>query len=119
MASAVFFLARLNDHIFYLAKIKTTLEDKGDFCGTDDHQCKLGEWLHGEGRNQAAAVSDEMLTFFEKLFEPHKAFHLESSKAISAHEEGDTEAQELAFTEMHKLSNMLVSLLLKMDDMAR
>jgi hypothetical protein len=119
MSSTAFFLQRLNDHIVYLTKIKTTLDDKGDFCGTDFHACKLGKWLYGEGKDQAAAVSDEMLTELEKLFEPHKAFHDASATAIAAHTEGHKKAEDSAFTEMHLLSNQLVTLLLEMDRMAR
>ncbi|RUM94338.1 MAG: hypothetical protein DSZ28_03705 [Thiothrix sp.] len=119
MTSTAFFLQRLNDHIVYLTRIKTTLDDKGDFCGTDFHTCKLGEWLYGEGKDQAAGVSDEMLTEFDKLFEPHKAFHEASASAITAHAEGNKKAEEHAFTKMHLLSNTLVTLLLEMDRIAR
>ncbi len=45
MDSTVFFLARLNEHIQYLKKIKASLDDQNDFCGTDHHLCKLGNWL--------------------------------------------------------------------------
>ncbi len=119
MTSTAFFLQRLNDHIVYLTKIKTTLDDKGDFCGTDYHACKLGKWLYDKGKDQAAAVSDEMLAEFEKLVEPHRAFHKASASAITAHDEGNKKVEERAFTEMHLLSNKLVTLLLEMDRMAR
>ena len=119
MKSTAFFLRRLNDHILYLTKIKHTLEDKGDFCGTDHHLCKLGGWLYGEGEAQAKEIGDEILQIFKKLIEPHKAFHEESSIAVEAHRNGDVVTQEKAFTEMHKLSNRLVSLLLEMDGEAR
>jgi len=119
MSSTAFFLQRLNDHIVYLTRIKTTLDNKGDFCGTDFHICKLGKWLYGEGKDQAAAVSDEMLKEFNKLIEPHQAFHEASVSAITAHTEGNRKVEESAFTEMHLLSNRLVTILLEMDRMAR
>jgi len=119
MTSTAFFLQRLNDHIVYLTKIKTTLDDKGDFCGTDFHTCKLGNWLYGEGKDQASAVSDEMLAAFYKLLEPHQAFHEASATAITAHAEGNGKVEEGAFTKMHLLSNKLVTVLLEMDRMAR
>ncbi len=65
------------------------------------------------------AFNSEMETLFDKLLEPHKAFHGESAKAITAHKEDNYKEQEMAFTEMHILSNKLVSLLLKMDTIAR
>ncbi|MCK5918404.1 MAG: CZB domain-containing protein [Cocleimonas sp.] len=119
MDSTTFFLTHLNEHIQYLTKIKATLKDKNDFCGTDHHLCKLGNWLYGDGRDQVTAISDEMATLFNKLFEPHKAFHRESVNAITAHKEGNHKERELAFTQMHVLSNTLVFLLLKMDATAR
>jgi len=119
MQSTAFFLMRLNDHVLYLTQIKSTLEDKSDFCGTDHHQCALGQWIYGEGEAQAAAVSDEVLALFKKLIKPHEDFHKESFIAIKAHQAGDIETQELALTELHKLSNTLVSLLLDMDSKTR
>lgn len=119
MTSTAFFLQRLNDHIIYLTKVKTTLDDKGDFCGTDFHVCKLGQWLYGDGRDEAAAVSDEMLAEFDSLCKPHKDFHKASTSAITAHAEGNREVEESAFTEMHLLSNKLVTALLEIDRMAR
>ena len=119
MSSTAFFLQRLNDHILYLTKIKTTLDDKSDFCGTDFHLCKLGKWLYDEGKDQAAAVSDEMLAEFDKLFAPQQAFHQASASAITAHAEGNKKVEDSAFTEMHLLSNKLVTVLLEMDRMAR
>ena len=119
MSSSAFFLQRLNDHIVYLTKIKNTLDDKGDFCGTDYRECKLGKWLYGEGKDQAAAVSEEMVTEFNKLLEPHKEFHDASAGAITAHEEGNESVEQSAFTEMHILSNKLVRMLLDLDSMAR
>lgn len=119
MSSTAFFLKRLNDHILYLKKIKTTLDNKGDFCGSDYHQCKLGEWLYGEGREQATNISNEMLALFEKLFEPHQQFHDSSEIAITAHQKGNTELEASEFTKMHTLSNTLVSILLDMDKLAQ
>lgn len=119
MSSSAYFLLRLNDHIVYLSKIKATLDDKGDFCGTDYRDCKLGKWLYGEGKDQAAAIGEEMVIAFDELFEPHREFHDASAAAIAAHAEGNDSVENSAFTEMHILSNKLVSILLDLDSLAR
>jgi len=119
MSSTAFFLKRLNDHVLYLKKIKLTLNNRGDFCGSDYHRCKLGEWLYGEGKEQARNISDEMLTLFESLFDPHQQFHDASAIAITAHNEGNRELETTQFTKMHTLSNTLVSILLDMDRIAQ
>ena len=100
-------------------KIKLTLDDRGDFCGSDYHLCKLGEWLYGEGKEQSSNISDEMLATFESLFEPHQQFHDASAIAITAHEEGNTETEATQFNKMHTLSNTLVSIFLDMDRMVQ
>jgi len=56
MSLRAFFLKRLNDHVLYLKKIKLTLDDRGGFCGSDYHLCKLGEWLYGEGNTETEAT---------------------------------------------------------------
>lgn len=118
MGSTAFFLQRLNDHILYLNKIKLTLDDTGEFCGSDYHLCELGRWLYGDGKEQSANISSKMLEKFEELFEPHKEFHESSSIAVEAHKNGNTKTKSTAFTKMHTLSNRLVNVLLELDRMA-
>jgi hypothetical protein len=119
MSESAFFLRRMNDHIQYLAKLKLTLADKGDFRGTDHHSCKLGQWLDGVGPSQADSISPEARAAFDSLIEPHEHFHNTSHLALQHKADGDTERMEAAMTEMFKISVTLVDTLIKLDAMSR
>lgn len=118
MSGSAFFLQRMNDHVQYLRKIQATLEGKGDFHGSHHHECKLGQWLYGEGPDEASSVSNEAKEVFDKLLSPHEAFHKMSHDAIEKQEAGDTDGAHQAVTEMHKLSAQLVDQLLMLDKLA-
>ena len=119
MNESAFFLRRMNDHIQYLAKIKATLEEKGDFQGSDHHSCKLGQWLDNEGPEQSSAVGEDARAVFDQLHEPHERFHQASKVALERKAAGDSAGMEEAMTEMFKLSNTLVSMLMQLDSMNR
>lgn len=115
MPGNAFYLMRMNDHVVYLKKIEATLQGKGDFQGTDCHECKLGKWLYGEGRAEADAAGGKLKELFESLFAPHEKFHRESKIALEKKQSGDAQGANAASTEMHKLSATLVNTLLAMD----
>ena len=119
MADKAFFLLRMNDHVQYLHKIQATLEGKGDFQGTDWHECKLGKWLYGDGSAEAEATGPEAKAIFDGLFEPHEAFHKASHTALAKQQDGDEEASREAVTEMYRLSNTLVDMLLSLDQKSK
>ena len=115
MTGKAFFFQRLNDHVQYLKKIQQTLEGKGEFQGSDYSECKLGKWLYNEGPAEASAIGAEARVLFDKLLEPHQQFHDISYEAIQKHTIGDASGAKSAVTEMHKLSNILISILLELD----
>jgi hypothetical protein len=117
MSESAFFLRRMNDHVQYLCKIKDTLEEKGDFHGTDHHSCKLGRWLDNEGPEQSSAVGAEARKVFDQLIAPHEQFHRASGQALECKAAGDPEGMEDAMTEMFKLSNTMVNMLIQLDGM--
>lgn len=118
MTGKAFCFLRLNDHVQYLKKIQATLEGEGDFQGTDFHVCKLGKWIYGEGAEEASAVGDEAKRLFDTLLEPHQRFHDASHEAVEKQQAGDSEGAELAVTEMHKLSTVLINILLELDKLS-
>jgi hypothetical protein len=119
MADKAFFLLHVNDHAQYLHKIQATLEDKGDFQGTDYRGCKLGIWLYGNGPKEAAALGPEAKALFEGLLEPHRRFHEVSRHAVERKQAADIEGAKAAITEMHRLSAVMVDKLLALDHIAR
>lgn len=42
---------------------------------TDDHKCKLGEWLYGEGRKEAEKATPSLAPLLKALEEPHRKMH--------------------------------------------
>ncbi|MEN8177391.1 MAG: CZB domain-containing protein [Pseudomonadota bacterium] len=118
MAGKAFFFQRMNDHVQYLKKIQATLDGKGDFQGTDFQECKLGKWLYDEGPEEASAISAETKSLFDTLLEPHQRFHDASHEALQKHRDGDSEGAKDAVTEMLKLSNVLINILLELDKLS-
>ena len=119
MAGSAFFFMRLNDHVQYLKKIQATLEGKGDFQGTDYHDCKLGKWINEDGAEEASLVSDEARKIFDSMIEPHQQFHDASKAALEKQQLGDTGGAEEQVTNMHKLSTSLVNSLLELDKLSQ
>ncbi len=114
-----FFIRRLNDHIQYMKKINATLSGEGDFYGTKHTECKLGQWLYGDGVKEVEALnSDRAKTIFKSIFEPHERFHNVSKRALECKSSNDEEGMQSAVTEMHVLSNTISQKLLELDDIA-
>jgi hypothetical protein len=115
-----FFLMRLNDHVQYLKKIEATLTGTGDFQGSDHHDCKLGQWLYGDGPNEVAALQNaKAQKIFDSLFEPHEHFHNVSKQALEKKQGGDEHAAQTAMTEMYKISHTLTKKLLELDSLTK
>ena len=111
-----FFFQRLNDHVQYLRRLQTAIEKgESNFCGSDFHSCKLGRWLYGTGPEEVQNLDSESRALFEKLFQPHEAFHLAGQRALKAQQAGDGEAVQRALGEMTQLSTILVDLLIELD----
>ena len=118
MRTKAFFLQRLNDHVQYLKKIEATLAGDGDFEGTDQHSCKLGHWIDGEGPAEVGALSDPAaMAVFESVKEPHERFHSAGRRAVELKRAGDAAAARQASTEMHLLSARICRILLDLDGM--
>ncbi|OQX15441.1 MAG: hypothetical protein BWK73_06785 [Thiothrix lacustris] len=113
-----FFVQRLNDHIQYLRKITNTLKGTDGFQGNAHTECQLGEWLYRDGHNDLNALPDGNF-LFEQLEEKHKRFHDFSDEALAQHQQGNQIGSYRAMTEVHKLSNEMVALLLKADRHSR
>lgn len=110
-----FFMQRLNDHIQYLDKVTKTLKGHSDFAGCDCRHCQLGKWLYGEAMEEVQQYDEEVQALFQTLLERHELFHQVSNEALISHHAGDANTAYKSMTEMHKLSNQLVNLLLKID----
>ncbi len=115
MEKKAFFLKRLNDHVQYLRKMKGRLDGTNQFEPTTCQMCALGDWLYGEGQREANEYGESMLTLFNALLVPHERFHQASNEALRCQQTGDEVGMRRAFTEVHTLSNTLVTILLQMD----
>jgi len=113
-----FFLLRINDHLQYLKKTKSTLDGAGDFQGTDHHSCKLGVWMDTLGPQESIEVGPQAGAVFNAIHVPHEQFHSASERALSLKSAGSNREREKAITEMHQLSGALVDLLLQLDSLA-
>ncbi|MCU7931758.1 MAG: CZB domain-containing protein [Candidatus Thiodiazotropha sp. (ex Codakia rugifera)] len=118
MADKAFFFLRLNDHVQYLKKIQATLDGTGEFQGTDYHDCNLGKWLYSTGPEEASSVGDAAVGLFNSLLEPHQQFHDASHQAIEKQKSGDSEGAKESITEMLKLSNVLIKILINLDNLS-
>lgn len=114
-----FFIKRLNDHIQYLKKINATLSGEGSFQGTKHTECKLGQWLYGEGKVEVDSLNNSKAqAVFASIFDPHERFHQVSKYALECKSRGDDTGAQAAVTEMHVLSNVISQKLLELDDIS-
>lgn len=114
-----FFIKRLNDHIQYLKKINATLSGEGNFQGTKHTECKLGQWLYGEGKVEVDSLNNSKAqAVFASIFAPHERFHQVSKYALECKSRGDDTGVQAAVTEMHVLSNVISQKLLELDDIS-
>ena len=80
------FSEKILDHYQWLAAVDQVLmEGKNNRLGvqTDDHRCKLGEWLYSDQRKQAESAFPQLAPLLAKLESPHARLH-ESAKKIDA-----------------------------------
>ena len=116
--SNAFLVKRINDHVQYFNKIKGRLDNTNNFQPTDCHSCALGCWLDSDGVNDVLVYGEHMQTLFNRLVEEHEKFHIASHNAVQCHEQGDKVGEYREMTQMHKLSNNLIAILLEMDSVA-
>lgn len=112
---SAFYFQRINDHVQYLRKLEDTLQDKGDFRGTDHHSCKLGKWIDTDGPGELPQGNDQAKQLFDEMIQVHEHFHVSGENALSAKSAGDSAASRQAVTEMIKDSNFLISKLMDLD----
>ncbi|MDY6842562.1 MAG: methyl-accepting chemotaxis protein [Thermodesulfobacteriota bacterium] len=65
------------DHLHWRAKVDELFLKKLSRLNitTDDHECGLGKWLHGEGARKAVEGNPELARLVDALKEPHKKLH--------------------------------------------
>jgi len=119
MAGKAFFLIRMNDHVQYLKKINHTLNGQDSFQSCSHTECKLGQWMYGDGKTEIAALGNPKIQeVFEALKEPHEQFHRASAEALAKNQSGDKVGAQQAITEMHKLSTLVYNRLLELDKLS-
>lgn len=114
-----FFVQRLNDHIQYLDRITKTVKGKDNFTGCDCHCCKLGHWLDTSGEADINQYAPDSTHLYATLVEQHEQFHLVSGQILAFYHQNDEMSAQRAMTEMHKLSQQLVTILLTIDRQSR
>ncbi len=72
------------DHLNWVTTLSTELAKQagGISVETNDHNCKLGKWLYGQGLKDAVALDPDLAPLFTKLEADHAALH-ETAKAIA------------------------------------
>ncbi len=66
------------DHLNWAEKVVELLTDEQVVelkVQTDDHKCKLGTWLYGEGREDAIKTTPSLAPFLTSLEDPHRKMH--------------------------------------------
>jgi methyl-accepting chemotaxis protein len=72
------FYAKTIDHYKWLNKVDRVLLDGNSSrlgVQTDDHRCKLGTWLYGEGRAKAETTVPGLAPLLKQLEGPHARMH--------------------------------------------
>lgn len=66
------------DHLRFLQKINAFFQDASVLSldvEADDHNCRLGQWLYGEGRKQAELAHPKLAPMLKALEAPHERLH--------------------------------------------
>lgn len=66
------------DHLRFAGKITTFFQDESIATldlETDDHKCALGQWLYGEGRQQAEQDYPKLAPLLKEMETPHAQLH--------------------------------------------
>lgn len=72
----------------------------------DHHQCRLGRWYEGEGRQHYGDISA-----FKEIEGPHRELHALIKRIVSAVEAGDRRTAETLFRDIDPLSQRVVTCL--------
>jgi methyl-accepting chemotaxis protein len=120
-AGMVSFMAhRIIDHARWLEKVISVLRDEArDVHLPDQHNCHLGKWYYGEGKEAIKNYSRETRELFEQLEEPHRLVHQYGLEAIRHHENGDTEAAFLEAMNLTGAAREIIGILMKLIDSVR
>jgi len=83
------------DHLNWAGKVSLLFTDPAVTrleVETDDHKCKLGKWLYGEGRKEAEAMVPKLTPLFKEMEKPHADLHRSATKinGLASKEEGLT-----------------------------
>ena len=81
------FYVKTIDHYKWLNKVdRILLDGKSTRLGvqTDDHRCKLGTWLYGEGRHDAETAVPGLAPLLKELEDPHARMHASALKIDKA-----------------------------------
>lgn len=57
----------------------------------DHHNCQLGQWYYGEGRQKAEEAIPELKPVFRDMEQPHKALHASAKKINNTYRQGSYE----------------------------
>ncbi|NTW05285.1 MAG: hypothetical protein HGA27_04090 [Peptococcaceae bacterium] len=105
-AGLVGYLAmRVVDHSRWLDRVLSVLSGKTKAGGVqlpDQHNCMLGKWYYGEGKEVIKKYSPKVQALFQELEAPHSQVHQIGIAAVNYFERGDEEA---AFLESMKLTD--------------
>lgn|GEM_PF-1925629 len=115
-AGMVSFLAhRIIDHSRWLDKVVAVLS--GQATGIDlpdQHNCHLGKWYYGEGREAIKSFPKEARDLFEMLEEPHRLVHQYGLEAIRHYEKGDDEAAFIEAMRLTGAARTIIGILMKL-----
>ncbi|NIQ95848.1 MAG: HAMP domain-containing protein, partial [Desulfuromonadales bacterium] len=82
------------DHLKWAGALNALLTDKEIehlTIETDHHQCGLGSWFYGEGRQNAEALIPQLAPILEKMEMPHKQLHASAIKIEDVFQPADLE----------------------------
>lgn len=118
MSNKTVFIRAIESHLDYLKEVQRNINGAGDYCGTSHLSCTMGKWLYGQGAKDVKKIGKSAEKIFQQLFEPHEKFHEVSSASIKAFNDYDHLLAKSSLSEMIFLSNTLIKLLQKLNEIA-
>ncbi|WP_347490646.1 methyl-accepting chemotaxis protein [Desulfoscipio sp. XC116] len=115
---AAFLAERIIDHAVWIGRVVKTIrgENAADEVLADHHNCLLGQWYYGEGREIIKKYSDALQRAFVAIEEPHRQVHQYGIAAVKYHHAGNSDEAFRQVVNFTTASKHIINIFMQMMD---
>ncbi|TYO97287.1 methyl-accepting chemotaxis protein [Desulfallas thermosapovorans] len=115
---AAFLAERIIDHANWINLVVKTIrgEIAGDNTLADHHNCRLGRWYYGDGKDVIKGYSEALQRSFAAIEEPHRLVHQHGIAAVKHHHEGNSNEAFRHVISLTNASKQIIGIFMQMMD---